>query len=64
MLIFYILAKFCQIWVKLYMSKIQKIKRVVLISLGFALATYLLLNGFALLDQESTTSKVHSNAVK
>ena len=34
------------------MSKVEKIKRVILIALGFGFATYLLINGFALLDQE------------
>lgn len=38
------------------------------IALGFALATYLILNGMALLDeqkaQESNSSKVHSDTVK
>jgi len=53
------------------MNKVEKIKRIILISLGFALATYLLINGFAILDKESalgsesnTTSEVHSNTVK
>ncbi len=47
------------------MSKIEKIKRVVLISLGFALATYLLMSGFAILNQDSDSgTEVHSNAVK
>ena len=34
------------------MSKIEKIKRVVLIAIGFGAATYLLLSGFAMLEQE------------
>ena len=47
------------------MSKIEKIKRVVLISLGFALATYLIMSGVAILDNDTnTTSKVHSDTVK
>lgn len=51
------------------MSKIEKIKRVVLIALGFGLATYLIMSGMAMLDQEessdsNSTSKVHSDAVK
>ena len=51
------------------MSKIEKIKRVVLIALGFGLATYLIISGMAILDrQESAKSdvsgKVHSNTVK
>jgi len=35
------------------MSKTQKIKRVVIIAIGFGLSTYLLINGFALLEQEN-----------
>jgi hypothetical protein len=54
------------------MSKIEKIKRVVLISLGFGLATYLIMSGMAVLDKEeksslvesNVTSEVHSNTVK
>lgn len=51
------------------MSKIEKIKRVVLIALGFALATYLIMSGMAMLSQEelqesNAPSKVHSNTVK
>lgn len=47
------------------MSKIEKIKRVVLISLGFGLATYLIMSGVAILDQDTnTTSEVHSDAVE
>jgi len=54
------------------MSKIEKIKRVVLIAIGFGLATYLIMSGMAMLDKESpssllegnVTSEVHSNTVK
>ena len=54
------------------MSKIEKIKRVVLISLGFGLATYLIMSGMAMIDQENksslvesnSTSEVHGNTVK
>ena len=53
------------------MSTIEKIKRVILIALGFALATYLIMSGFAILNQEETltnesniTSEVHSDTVK
>jgi hypothetical protein len=52
------------------MNKIEKIKRVVLIAIGFGLATYLLINGFAMLDNEkslndvNTSDKVHSNTMK
>ncbi len=34
------------------MSKIEKIKRVILVALGFALATYLIMSGVAILNQE------------
>ncbi len=47
------------------MSKIEKVKRMFLIALGFGLATYLIMSGTAMLNQESnTTSEVHSDAVK
>jgi len=51
------------------MSKIEKIKRVILIALGFGLATYLIMSGTAMLDQEelsegNSTREVHSNTVK
>jgi len=53
------------------MTKIEKIKRVVLIALGFGLATYLIISGMAILDKEdalvndaNATSEVHSNTVK
>lgn len=47
------------------MSKIEKIKRVVLIALGFGLATYLIMSGVAILNQDTnTTSEVHTNTVK
>ena len=46
------------------MSKIEKIKRVILIVLGLSLSAYLMYSGFALLNQEDSTSKVHGDAVK
>jgi len=47
------------------MSKIEKVKRMILIAIGFGMATYLLINGFAMLDQEAnTTSEIHGNTVK
>ncbi len=47
------------------MSKIEKIKRMVLIAIGFGMATYLMMSGFAMLDNDSnTTSEVHSDTVK
>lgn len=38
------------------MSKIEKIKRVVLIALGFAFATYLIMSGITILNQEDANS--------
>jgi hypothetical protein len=53
------------------MNTKDKIKRTLLIALGFGLATYLLINGFAILEKEkelsaeqNATSKIHSNAVQ
>ena len=47
------------------MSKIEKIKRVVLIALGFGMATYLIMSGTAILNQESNvTSEIHSDTMK
>jgi len=51
------------------MSKTEKIKKMVFIALGFAVATYLIMSAMAILNQESagdmnTSSKVHSNTVK
>ena len=57
------------------MSKIEKIKRTLLIALGFGLATYLMISGFAILEREkaqekelksesNSSSEVHGNAVK
>ena len=47
------------------MSKFEKIKKMVLIAIGFGAATYLLMSGFAMLDNEAKiSSKVHSDTVK
>lgn len=47
------------------MNKIQKIKKIILIAIGFALATYLIMSGTAILNQDvNATSEVHSNTVK
>ena len=51
------------------MSKIEKIKRVILIALGFGLATYLIMSGVAILDKENSSnanalSEVHGDTVK
>jgi len=47
------------------MSKIEKVKRIVLITLGFGLATYLIMSGMAMLDVESAKEKsVEHNITK
>lgn len=54
------------------MSKIEKIKRIILIILGLSFSAYLLYSGFAILNQEeallagdvNSSGKVHSNTVK
>lgn len=40
------------------MSKQEKIKRTVLIALGFGLATYLIMSGAAILQQDNKTSAI------
>ncbi|WP_277872374.1 hypothetical protein [Sulfurimonas lithotrophica] len=44
------------------MSKIEKIKRITLIAIGFGLATYLIMSGMAILDAED--AKVEQNITK
>ena len=47
------------------MSKIEKIKRVILIALGFGFSTYLIMSGVAMLNQDvNSTREVHTNTVK
>ena len=47
------------------MNTKEKVKKMFLIALGFALATYVIMSGMAILNQESNTSgEVHSNAMK
>ncbi|WP_428743737.1 hypothetical protein [Sulfurimonas sp.] len=51
------------------MTKMEKFKRTVIIALGFAISTYLIMSGMAMLDQEKSvdgnfTSKVHSDTVE
>ena len=47
------------------MSKFEKIKKMSLIALGFGMATYLIMSGTAMLDQDvNATSEVHSDTVK
>jgi len=38
------------------MSKIEKIKRIILIALGFGLATYLIMSGTAILNKDDTNA--------
>ena len=53
------------------MNNFEKIKKIILIALGFALATYLIMSGMAMLDVEDvsssksdTSSEVHSDTMK
>ena len=47
------------------MNRFEKIKKMILIAIGFGMATYLLMSGFAMLDAENnTTSEVHGDTVK
>lgn len=47
------------------MNKVEKTKRIIVIALGFGMATYLIMSGVAILDQESnTTSEVHSDTME
>jgi len=44
------------------MSTKEKIKRTIIIALGFGLATYLIMSGIAILNQENnTTKKIETN---
>jgi len=44
------------------MSKIEKIKKIITIATGFALATYLIMSGSAILSQESAAEKKSRDA--
>ena len=51
------------------MSKFEKIKKMTLIAVGFALATYLIMSAMAILNQDSTGegnagSEVHTHTVQ
>jgi len=46
------------------MSKTEKIKRTILISIGFALATYLIISGSAMLNKESANMEKEAIHVK
>lgn len=47
------------------MNTKEKIKKMFLIALGFGLATYFIMSGFAMLNQESDVpSEVHSDTMK
>ena len=39
------------------MSKIEKVKRVILIAAGFGLATYLIMSGLAILNEQEGSNK-------
>jgi len=39
------------------MSKIEKLKRITLIAIGFGMATYLIMSGTAILNQDANRSK-------
>lgn len=38
------------------MSKVEKIKRIILIAIGFGLSTYLIMSGVAILNKEDDNS--------
>ena len=38
------------------MSKTEKIKRTILIAIGFGMATYLIMSGWAILDKKQDTN--------
>ena len=38
------------------MNKIEKLKKIVLIALGFGISTYLIMSGVAILNQEDNNS--------
>ena len=47
------------------MNKFEKIKKMILIALGFALSTYLIMSGMAILNVDSnTTSEVHADTME
>jgi len=43
------------------MNRVEKIKRIILISLGFALATYLIMSGSAILNKQETNTTQELN---
>ena len=48
------------------MSKFEKIKKMIMIALGFGLSTYFIMSGMAMLDadEQKSDSKIHSNTMK
>jgi hypothetical protein len=46
------------------MKNIQKIKKVIIIALGFALSTYLLMSGFAMLEKPKKTLQEQNATIK
>jgi hypothetical protein len=58
------------VWYTFIMTKVEKLKKMGTIALGFALSTYLIMSGMAMLDNEknshetNSTSEVHRDTVK
>jgi hypothetical protein len=46
------------------MEKFKKIKKVITIALGFGLSTYLLMSGFAILDEKKEISTEQNATIK
>lgn len=44
------------------MNNFEKIKRIILITLGFALATYLIMSGMAILDIEDVDKNISTKS--
>jgi len=42
----------------------EKIKKIIFIAIGFGLATYLLMSGFAILNQEPTNSTDTNHSIQ
>jgi hypothetical protein len=46
------------------MSKAEKIKRMIMIAIGFGLSTYLIMSGMAMLDQEEKAQKEQEKVIE
>jgi len=46
------------------MTQIEKIKKTILIAIGFGLATYLIMSGMAILDKEKKDANVTNFSLK